>query len=60
MTRRDESYDIVVCGGGLAGLCAAIAAARLGRRTCLVHDRPGLGGNALRSSWSAPFTGGTA
>jgi len=41
-----ESYDVVVCGGGLAGFCAAVAAARHGARTCLVQDRPVLGGNA--------------
>lgn len=40
------SYDIVVAGGGMAGICAAIAAARCGQRVALVHDRPLLGGNA--------------
>jgi FAD dependent oxidoreductase len=39
-------YDVVVCGGGLAGVSAAIAAARSGARTCLVQDRPVLGGNS--------------
>ncbi|PYI56588.1 FAD-dependent oxidoreductase [Paenibacillus flagellatus] len=41
-----ERYDIVVCGGGLAGFCAAVAAARRGARVCLVHDRPVFGGNS--------------
>jgi len=41
-----EQYDLVVCGGGLAGFCAAVSAARLGANTCLVHDRPVLGGNS--------------
>ncbi len=41
-----ERYDVVVCGGGLAGFCAAIAAARQGVRTCLIHNRPVLGGNS--------------
>lgn len=38
--------DLVVIGGGLAGTCAAIAAAREGIRVVLVQDRPVLGGNA--------------
>jgi hypothetical protein len=38
--------DFAVAGGGLAGLCAAITAARNGSRTVLVHDRSVLGGNA--------------
>ncbi len=41
-----QEFDVVVCGGGLAGFCAAIAAARQGKRTCLVQDRPVLGGNS--------------
>jgi len=36
--------DLTVLGGGLAGVCAAIAAARLGRRVALVQNRPVLGG----------------
>lgn len=45
--RHEElSADLVVVGGGMAGCCAAIAAARGGCRTILVHDRPVLGGNA--------------
>ncbi|MDA3962467.1 MAG: FAD-dependent oxidoreductase [Planctomycetota bacterium] len=46
MPQRTETYDFIVCGGGLAGVCAAIAAARQGLRTALVQDRPVLGGNA--------------
>src|SRR5688572_18370604 len=38
--------DLVVVGGGLAGTCAAIAAARAGLQVILVQDRPVLGGNA--------------
>lgn len=41
-----ENYDVVVCGGGLAGFSAALAAARHGARTCLIQDRPVLGGNS--------------
>lgn len=38
--------DFVVAGGGLAGLCAAVAAARNGARVVLLQDRSVLGGNA--------------
>lgn len=39
-------YDIVIIGGGLSGMCAAIAAARHGAKTALVHGRHVFGGNA--------------
>ncbi len=38
-------FDLVVAGGGIAGTCAAVSAARLGLRVALVQDRPVLGGN---------------
>jgi hypothetical protein len=38
-------FDFVVTGGGIAGTCAAITAARLGLKVALVQDRPVLGGN---------------
>lgn len=38
--------NLVVVGGGLAGVCCAIAAARDGIKVTLVQDRPVLGGNA--------------
>ena len=38
-------YDFVVVGGGIAGICAAITAARLGCKVALVQNRPVLGGN---------------
>lgn len=38
-------FDLVVIGGGMAGTCAAISAARLGVKVALVQDRPVLGGN---------------
>ena len=41
---RRVKADLVVCGGGIAGTCAAIAAARLGLKVALVQDRPMLGG----------------
>jgi hypothetical protein len=38
--------DVCVVGGGMAGLTAAVAAARHGARVLLMHERPVLGGNA--------------
>ena len=38
--------DICVVGGGLAGLCAAVAAARHGARVLIMQERPMFGGNA--------------
>lgn len=39
------SYDLVVVGGGYAGMGAAISAARMGLKVALIQDRPVLGGN---------------
>ncbi len=38
-------FELIVSGGGLAGTCAAIAAARNGVKVALIQDRPVLGGN---------------
>ena len=42
----EHEADLCVVGGGLAGTCAAVAAARRGIRVVLMQDRPVLGGNA--------------
>lgn len=42
----DHHTELCVIGGGLAGMCAAISAARRGTKVVLMHDRPVLGGNA--------------
>lgn len=38
-------YDLVVVGGGMAGVCAAVSAARLDCSVALIQNRPVLGGN---------------
>jgi hypothetical protein len=46
MTQVRLDCDVLVAGGGLAGVCAAVAAARNGARVVLVQDRSRLGGNS--------------
>jgi len=46
MQSREQHHDVVVVGGGLAGVSAAVAAARLGSSVALVTNRPVLGGNS--------------
>lgn len=45
---REKRYktDFCVIGGGMAGICTAISAARYGAKVILMQDRPVLGGNA--------------
>ncbi len=46
MKNIEYKTDLCIIGGGMAGLCCGIAAARHGIRVVLIHDRPVLGGNA--------------
>ena len=46
MRAEELECDVLVAGGGLAGVCAALSAARHGRKVILVQDRSRLGGNA--------------
>jgi hypothetical protein len=46
MTQVRLDCDVLVAGGGLAGVCAAVAAARNGAQVVLVQDRSRLGGNS--------------
>jgi len=43
--QKKGRFDFVVVGGGVAGMCAAISAARLGQRVAIIQDRKVFGGN---------------
>jgi len=43
---QEHEVDVCVIGGGMTGICAALAAARHGVSVALMHERPVLGGNA--------------
>ncbi len=42
----EKQFDLVICGGGMPGICAAIQAARSGLKVALINNRGVLGGNA--------------
>lgn len=46
-----EQFDVVVAGGGPAGIGAALAASSMGAKTLLLEARPYLGGVASTSLW---------
>lgn len=46
MKEQQHQVDFCVVGGGMSGVCAAVAAARNGATVVLMQDRPVLGGNA--------------
>jgi len=54
MQTKSLKFDVVVCGGGLPGVCAAIAAARHGAQVALVEGRPVLGGNSSSEARVSP------
>ena len=41
---NSHKYDLIVVGGGIAGICTALSAIRSGLDTLLIHDRGVLGG----------------
>jgi thioredoxin reductase (NADPH) len=43
---RDSEYDVLIAGGGIAGLTAGLTSARLGRKTAVLSGRA-LGGHLL-------------
>ena len=54
--QNDETFDVVVVGGGGSGLAAAVEAARFGRKVVLLEKNPALGGTTIRSVGSVTST----
>lgn len=52
-----KTFDLIVVGGGIAGMCTAASASRLGCKVALIQNRPVLGGN--NSSEVRVHLGGT-
>ena len=59
MDRFMEEYDVLIAGGGPAGVSAAVAAARTGARTALI-ERYGILGGMLTSGLVNPVLGSVA
>ena len=59
-TKIREAYDVIVVGGGIAGISAAVAAGRLGSRVLLIEKGILLGGLATVGliSWYEPLCDG--
>ena len=51
-----KAYDVIVCGAGPAGICAAVAAARQGVKVALV-ERYGIPGGNLTAGHVGPILG---
>ena len=59
MRKFSQQYDVIAAGGGPAGICAAVAAARQGARTALV-ERSGILGGMFTSGYVNPILGAVA
>ena len=57
---QEKSYEVIVAGGGVSGVCAAITSARAGKKTALIQNRPVLGGNSSSEIrvWTRGAVGG--
>ena len=51
-----KHYDVICCGAGPAGICAAVAAARAGAKVALL-ERYGAVGGCLTLGYVAPVAG---
>jgi hypothetical protein len=49
--RPDRDYDVIVCGGGPAGIAAAVASAMTGATTLILEGRSQFGGTATAAMW---------
>lgn len=56
MNNGHRNYDVLVIGGGPAGLAAAVTAKESGARVAIVDDNPGLGGQIWRGEQRKPST----
>lgn len=54
MQRKDNQFDVVVIGGGVAGVCAAVQAGRAGASTLLVERSSQLGGTLSNGGIAKP------
>ena len=54
MTQSDTEYDVIVVGGGSAGICAASQAARAGAKTLLIEKSSCLGGTTTNGAINFP------
>ncbi|MBQ9784024.1 MAG: FAD-dependent oxidoreductase [Clostridia bacterium] len=59
-TTMKSCHDVIVVGGGIGGVCAAVAAARMGADVLLIEKSINLGGLATRGliSWYEPLCDG--
>jgi hypothetical protein len=60
LRKETKTYDVVVAGGGMSGVGAAVTAARHGASVALIQDRPVLGGNGSKEIrvWLQGASGG--
>lgn len=52
-----ESFDLIIVGGGLAGICAAVEAGEKGARVLVLEKEDELGGSTVLSSGYIAFAG---
>jgi len=55
-----KEYDVIVCGGGIAGISAALASSRMGQKVCLIERSALLGGLSTSGliHWYEPLCDG--